>query len=66
MKRSPIRQLVEQKLREQGTSFAELARKVLDEGGNADDVMYQVRKLTEVPISVRSAQRWIQATAAAA
>ena len=58
--RSTLYEVVEAQLNNQGTSFAVLVPDLLDEGKSYQDVTYEIRDRTAVPIHEATVRRWVK------
>lgn len=65
-KNSTLYAVVEAQLNQQGTSFTVLVPDLLDEGKSYEDVTYELRSRTSVPLSSRTVRRWMERQGAAA
>lgn len=64
--RSTLYEVVEAQLNDQGTSFEVLVPDLLEEGKSFQDITFEIRTRTSVPIHEATVRRWLKKIEAAA
>lgn len=60
MRSSALRRVVDDRLTDHDTTFADFVRDSRDRGNTIEETWIELRDITDVPVAVRTLYRWVE------